>query len=194
MLTVSPPPEHLVAACKRIEDDCLYTAQTHFEMASQKARRAKGWLVLLPSVVSSGSGLAVALGAPAWVGGFAALAGAISAAAAYLGVERDASAHEVAGKLLTQLRHEARAVRDSYSPNVTSGQFEGQVLALQQRYGAFVASLPLTDDDAFEKARKRIQAGRFTYDSEAPASTGSQPASALPAQSSPEASPEPLAA
>ena len=47
-----------------------------------------------------------------------------------------------------------------------AGQFEAQVLALQQRYGAFVASLPLTDDAAFEKVRRRIRSGTFDYDFE----------------------------
>jgi hypothetical protein len=170
---------HLLAACRRIEENCLYTGQTHFEMAAQKAKRAKGWLVLFPSLVSAASGLAVALGAPGWVGGFAAVSGVISGVATFLGVDKEANAHETAGKLLTQLRHEARALCDTYAPDMPVELFASQVRALDNRYGAFVASLPLTDEKAFEKVRARIRSGTFQYDSEAIAGTPSAPS--LPA-------------
>lgn len=157
---------HLLTACQRIAQDCLYTGQTHFEMASQKARRSKGWLILLPSVVSSISGIAVACGAPGWIGAFAALSGVVSGVATFLGVDKDAAAHETAGKLLTQLRHEARALCDTYAPDMPVEHFAAQVRALENRYGAFVASLPLTDEKAFDKVRLRIKAGTFRYDPE----------------------------
>jgi hypothetical protein len=173
--------EHLQAACRRVEQDCLYTAQTHFEMASQKAKRAKGWLVLLPSFVSSISGLAVALGAPGWIGAFAAVSGVVTGVATFLGIDKDANAHELAGKLLTQLRHEARALCDTYSPDLPVDQFASQVLALQNRYGAFVASLPLTSDKAFERVRAKIKSGTFQYDSESPTALPGTAQSSLPA-------------
>jgi hypothetical protein len=174
--------DHLLAACRRLEENCLYTSQTHFEMASQKATRAKGWMVLLPSAISSVSGLIVALGAPGWVGAFAAIAGVVSGVATFLGVDKDATAHEMAGKLLTQLRHEARALSDTYSPDMPVDRFAADLRALENRYGAFVASLPLTDDKAFEKVRGKIKSGTFQYDSEAsPALDAAAPRQALPA-------------
>src|SRR5262245_35861925 len=155
---------HLHAACHRTAQDCLYTAQTHFAMASEKARRASGWLVLFPSLVAAVSGLAVAIGAPGWIGAFAAVAGIVSGVATFLGVGKEATAHEVAAKLLTQLRHEALALCDTYAPDMSTEQFATQVRALQNRYGAFVASLPLTSESAFKKAQMRIRAGTFEYD------------------------------
>lgn len=182
----SPDPAHRLAlACRRVAENSLYTGQTHFAMAEQKAKRTKLWLMLLPSVVSAASGLAVALGAPAWVGAFAAFAGAVSAIASFLGVDKEANAHEVAGKLLTQLRHEAHALCETYSPDMSVAQFEAQVRALEQRYGAFVASLPLTDDTVFEKVRTRIQSGTFKYDSEAEPTPASPAPKALPAPATP---------
>jgi hypothetical protein len=172
--------DHLLAACRRIEENCLYTGQTHFAMASQKSKRAKGWLVLLPSAVSSLSGLIVALGAPGWVGAFAAVSGVVSGVATFLGVDKDVNAHENAGKLLTQLRHEAGALCDTYSPDLPQEQFAAQVRALENRYGAYVASLPLTDDKEFEKVRTRVRSGTFQYDSALPASPGREQPS-LPA-------------
>jgi hypothetical protein len=148
--------DQLVASCRRLEDDCTYTGMTHFEMAAQKGRAAKGWLVLLPSMVSAGSGLAVALAAPGWVGAFAALAGVISAVATFLGVDKEATAHEMAGKLLTQLKHEARALREA--DDLDDDGFAAQLRVLQNRYGAFVASLPVTDNKAFQKVRARLKA------------------------------------
>lgn len=162
-------PDHLLAACQRIEENCLYTGQTHFEMALQKGKRAKGWLVLLPSSISSISGLIVALGAPGWLGAFAAVSGLVSGVASFLGVDKEATAHETAGKLLTQLRHEVRALADTYSPDMPLEHFAAQVRALENRYGAFVASLPLTENKTFEKVRAKIKSGTFQYDSESPA-------------------------
>lgn len=174
--------DHLLAACRRIAEDSLYTAQAHFEMASQKGRRASFWLVLLPSLVGFASGLAVAIGAPGWVGAFAACAGIVSAVATFLGVAKEATAHEIAGKLLTQLRHEARALCDTYAPpDMPRDLFAAQVRALQDRYRAFVASLPLTDDKAFTKAQAKIQSGTFRYDSESPTALPGTAQPSLPA-------------
>lgn len=167
---MTEPHDKVVARCKRVQENALYTAQAHFEIATEKGTRARVWLVLVPSLASSACGLAVALGCPAWLGAVPALAGAISAVSAFLGIEKEASAHESAGKLLTQLRHDARAVCDRSTEAIPAGFFEAEVLALEHRYGAFVASLPLTNDAAFEKARKKIQSGTFKYDHE-----GAQP-------------------
>jgi hypothetical protein len=157
--------DHLIAACRRIEDDCTYTGQTHFEMAAMKSRSAKGWLVFLPSMVSASSGLAVALGVAGWVGAFAALAGTISAVATFLGVDKEATAHEMAGKLLTQLKHEARALREADAPDLSVESLAAQVRVLTNRYGAFVASLPVTDNKAFQRVRARLKARALPEDS-----------------------------
>lgn len=158
--------DHLKTECKKIEENCLYTGQTHFAIAARKERRATGWLVLAPSVVSAVSGFATALGAPNWVGAFAALAGVVSGVATFLGVTKEATAHELAGKLLTQLRDEARALRETYSADLSQEQFATEVRALGNRYRAFVASLPPTNDEDFESVRKKIRSGTFEFDSE----------------------------
>ena len=162
---------HLVAECKKIEENCLYTGQTHFAMAASAGRKVKVWLMLIPSIIGGGSGLAVALGAPTWIGAFAAFTGIVTSVATFLGIDKESIAHETAGKLLTQLRDETRALREAYSPDMTPEQFATDVRALGTRYRAFVASLPLTNDDAFQKARKKIKDGVFQFDSEAPAAT-----------------------
>ena len=54
-----------------------------WRLAAQK-RRSLVWL-LVPSLISSLSGLAVVLGAPSWIGAFAALSGAVSGAACFFG-------------------------------------------------------------------------------------------------------------
>ena len=176
---------HLVQACRRIAEDSLYTAQTHFEMAAAIGRRAKAWLVLFPSVISALSGLAVAIGAPAWIGGFAAIGGVMSGVASFLGVEKEATSHEIAGKLLTQLRLEALALCDTHANNITAEEFAAQVRALQYRYSAFVASLPLTDDKAFKKAQAKVQSGTFKYDADSPVGLSSAHVTSLLAPSPP---------
>jgi len=159
--------EHLLAECKKIEENCLYTAQTHFEMASDKGKRAKAWLVLLPSIVSASSGLAVAIGAPGWIGAFAAVSGVVSGVATFLGVGKESSAHETAGKRPTQSRDEARVLGETYSRDLSAQQLAVEVRALGNRYRAYVASLPVTDGRAFEKARAKIKSGAFAFDADA---------------------------
>jgi hypothetical protein len=157
--------DHLLAECEKVEENCLYTAQTHFVMAAKKQRLASGWLVVLPSIVSSLSGLAVAIGAKPWVGAFAAVAGVVSGVATFLGVDKEASSHETAGKLLTQLRDDSRALRETYSHDLSAEQLGTEVRAIGNRYRAYVASLPLTDEASFEKARAKIKSGTFVFDS-----------------------------
>ena len=161
------PPAHLLKECDRIAENSLYTAQTHFVVAAKVRRRARGWLVLLPSVVSAVAGVVVAVGGPAMVGAAAALAGCVSGVAAFLGVDRDASAHEQAGRLMTQLRDEVRALRQTYALDMSREKLAVEVRALGDRYRTFAATLPITDDAAFEKARERIKSGRFEFDAEA---------------------------
>lgn len=162
---------HLLSECAKIEENCLYTAQTHFIMAASKQKTASGWLVLLPSLVSSGSGLAVAVGAKPWIGAFAAVAGVVSGVATFLGVGKEAAAHETAGKLLTQLKDDARALRETYARDLSSDQLATEVRALGNRYRAYVASLPLTDEASFEKARAKIKTRVFEFDSGPPSTT-----------------------
>jgi hypothetical protein len=176
--------QHLLVECQRIEENSLYTAQAHFEIATSTGRRKKVWLQFLPSLVGAGCGLAVAIGAPPWIAAFSAFAGVVSAVATFLGVEKEAGAHEAAGKLLTQLRDEARALREAYSPALTQEQFSAEVRALGNRYRAYVASLPLTNDAAFERGRKKIKDQAFQFDAQAPAVPPTTAAPSLPASSS----------
>jgi hypothetical protein len=173
--------EHLLAECRRIEENCLYTGQTHFEIAKQAGKRARLWLVFVPSLVSAVASFVVAVGAPKLIAAVASISSAVIAIGAFLGAGKDAAAHENAGRVLTQLRDETRALREVSGPDLNPEQLAVEVRALGTRYRAFVASLPMTDHAAFEKVRARIKSGTFQFDSDAaPAPAGSQQTS-LPA-------------
>ena len=99
--------------CKTIEENCLYTAQTHFVMAG-KAGRMAALLLIIPSIVASLAGILTAMGLPGWIGAFAAIAGVVTGVATYCGIGRNKVDHAAAGNLLTCLRHEARAIHETY--------------------------------------------------------------------------------
>lgn len=172
-------PTHLMAECHKIAEDSLYTAQAHFEVASAKGRAVKLWLQLLPAIATALSGIIVALGGPPWWGAIAALSGVLTGVAAYLGVDKETASHTVAAKLFTKLRHDARALADTFSKDMPEAEFRAEVKKLRDRYANYVESCPDTDDGAFEKARKKIQDGRFQPDLLAPQATKAPPATSV---------------
>lgn len=171
---------HLVQECHRIAEDSLYTAQAHFEIATSKGRGVKIWLQLVPSVATAASGTVVAMGGPLWCGAIAALSGVVTGVGAYLGVDKETTSHTVAAKLFTKLRHEARALGETYSSGMSDRELLAEVRKLRDQYANYVESSPDTDEDAFAKAQKKIQEGRFKPD----AFAASQAAKALPESAS----------
>ncbi|HTE54976.1 MAG TPA: SLATT domain-containing protein [Kofleriaceae bacterium] len=156
----------MLAECRRIEENCLYTGQAHFEIAKHRGKSARLWLTLVPALVSAVASFVVAVGAPKLIAAVASLSSAVIAIGSFLGAGKDAAAHENAGKLLTQLRDETRALRLVSAPGLTTEQLAAEVKALGTRYRAFVASLPTTDAATFEKVRARIRSGTFEFDSD----------------------------
>lgn len=149
--------------CRVIAENALYTAQAHYVLAERASFRAK-ILLLVPSIVAAASGLLVALGFPPWIGGFAALSGSVSGVASLLGVDREALDHKYAANLMTSLRHDARALADSYWLDLSHDELQVEVRRLHDRYNAYIQSLETTDKKSFEAARERIKRGTFEPD------------------------------
>jgi hypothetical protein len=152
-------------ACKKIEEDSLYTAQAHF-IAAQKWYRKSLWLVVIPSLIAGLSGLIVAAGGAPWVAAFAAIGGFIPAISAWLGVEKDSIRHENAGKLFTALRHDAIMLREVFENAMPEDQSMKQLTNLHNKYLMLVQTQDLTDEKSFNKARDNIKNNIFIYDFE----------------------------
>ena len=60
METKPTPPPHLLEECRTVEENCLYNAQAHFEIAS-RARRLNIFLLILPAALAGLGGLFVSL-------------------------------------------------------------------------------------------------------------------------------------
>ncbi len=171
----------LDAELERLEESCLYLAQAQFETATKKSGRARTFLVLVPGLVAAAAGAAVAVGGPVALGAVAALAGVATSVASFLGVDRDSSAHELAGKVLTSLRHEARFLREATASGLPDEAYHAEIKRLSDRYISFQLSQPTPNPKAFEAARQSIKSKKFEFDADEKALAAGLAAPALAA-------------
>ena len=154
--------EPFVAELERIHTDALYSAQTYFE--AYKRLSGYSWLLIfVPGLASAAAGLALALGAPPWVGAIPAVGGVMSGTATYVGTDRKPASYLRSAQAFTQLRHEARQVRDLALQVADQAELAGRVESLGRRYRAEVGTGEPTSDRDFRVARERISAGIFDY-------------------------------
>jgi hypothetical protein len=92
------------------------------------------------------------------------VSGLVTGLASIFGVDRKAGLHKQAGNVLTALRHEDRALHESYWREIPHEQFVAEVRRIHDRYNLLIQILETTDNDAFEKGRKKIKAGIFEPD------------------------------
>ncbi len=167
--------QHLLGECKTIEENSLYTAQTHYIIADREGWKRWSFLAI-PAFLSGIAGAVVACGLPPWIGVIGAIFGGVGGVAASLGVDRDAGQHTNAGNIMTSLRHEARQIHEVFSKELSHSELTAEVRRLADKYNNLRLALPCTDDSAFEKAREKIRKGRFIPDFKEP----NGPASKLP--------------
>ena len=148
---------------KTVEENCLYTAQAHFEIASRKSGTVKT-VYIVAALVSALGGCLVAFGMPKWLGALPALGGAMGAVFSAVGIDKDVHTHLVAANALTKLRHEARALRETYSTTMTPEDLSRDTRNVSDAYNSMIQGLPPTDEKAMQKARAVIQSGRFEPD------------------------------
>lgn len=156
---------HLIKECMQIEDDCLYTAETHYIIAAKTGRIAF-WVKLIPAIAAAGSGAAVLSGAPNWIAWFAVISGVAFALQSILNPDKKHDEHSQAGKCYTALRHESRALYQTFYKEMDRDSFFVMVRILRERYNMIAKLTPQTTVTAFEEGRKRIKAGRHTPDFE----------------------------
>ena len=154
---------HLIDECRQIEDDCLYTAETHYIMAAG-AGRVSFWVKLIPALAAAVSGAALLSGAPNWMAWFSVVAGIAFALQSIINPDQKKEEHSQAAKNYTALKHESRSLSQTFYKEMDRNSFSVWVRILRERYNMIVKMTPQTTNDAFEKGRKRIKAGRHVPD------------------------------
>ena len=79
-------------------------------------------------------------------------------------VDRRAREHAEAGKKYTVLKHDARALYETFAREMTREEFYRETRRLTERYSQLTASTPQTTDKAFNKVREKIHKGIHTPD------------------------------
>jgi hypothetical protein len=156
---------HLINECKRIEEDCTYNAETHHSIASCNDR-ISFWIKFIPAAVAAGSGIAVLKGSPIWVAWLSILSGVVFALATILNPDRNANDHTKAAKDFTVLKHDSRALYQTFSHEMSQSEYYISVRLLRDRYNNLIRHTPKTSDKAFRKASKKIKAGSHRPDFE----------------------------
>ena len=154
---------NLVNECKTIQEHCTYNADTHFIIASGLANEARLYKYV-PIAGSVIAGALLAMGLQGWLGWVALASGVATAWATAKDVDRRAREHSEAGKKFTVLKHEARALHETFAPEMTREEFYRETRRLTERYNQINAASPQTTDKAFNKARAKIHSGIHTPD------------------------------
>lgn len=154
---------HLVDECRTIEENCLYTAAAHHQIAADTERWVR-WLKLVPAAIAAISGWAVLAGYTAQIGWFSILSGLATAMAVALDVDKRWRDHQDAARQFTVLRHDARSTHQTFAFEMERDDFAPAVKRLAERYNELVSRAPPTTEKAFEKGRKKVIAGIYAPD------------------------------
>jgi hypothetical protein len=154
---------HLIDECQRIEDDCLYTAEAHYIIASA-AGRMGFWVKFIPAFAASASGAALLNGAPDFIAWFSVIAGVAFALQSILNPDKKQEDHSQAGKCYTALKHESRALSETFYKEMDRNSFSVFVRILRERYNMILKLTPQTTIKSFEEGRNRVKAGRHSPD------------------------------
>jgi gas vesicle protein len=146
-----------------VEENCLYTAQAHFAIGNSKGTVVKV-VYIGAAVLSAIGGALVAAGLPSWLGILPTMGGVVGAVATALGADKNVHTHFVAANVLTKLRHEARALRETFSSMMSQEELARETLRITNSYNNMIQGLPPTDKRAMNEACSAIQTGRFQPD------------------------------
>lgn len=153
----------LATEARRVEEDCLYSARSHFEAASRWSRLhyTIGVPTTVLAAVAGGSAVADHLSAAAIIG---LLVTALSALAVFLNPSDRSHQHHSAGTRFNEVRNRARVFREI---DLQTGRELGQLVQELKDLGATRDELNNTSPQiprwAFRRARESIGRGEATY-------------------------------
>lgn len=145
--------------CAVIQQNCTYTAETHYRMAVSAKNKAF-WFEVVPAVTAALSGTLVASGiADVNLLPVTILSASVSAAAGVFNPNKRYQDHLAAANSFTSLKHDARFLKDARSTSLTDEAFAIAVENLHSRYGELIQATPPTNSEVFMQAREVVQQG-----------------------------------
>lgn len=156
--------EKYIEECKVIEQNSLYTAQTHHE-SSSRLRLVSIWLQAVPAVIAAVTGALVGAGvSPDGLLWLTVVAAAVTAITSVMNPSKSFEDHARAAKSFTGVRHDARFLHCAQVLRMSDDEFRREVEQLHARYNDLVDVAPTTSKKMFERARGVVQAGRHDPD------------------------------
>lgn len=149
----------LITECKKIEEDCLYTAEVHY-MISSKFKKQAFWNQFIPIFITILSIIALLNGYPDWLKWITLLSSIVTMINLLNEPDKKSKEHLFAGKFFTVLKHEARTAHECYKDYSTVEEFLFETKKMRDRYNTLVYFTPMTDNEkAWKKAQERIKSG-----------------------------------
>lgn len=138
----------------------------HHSLAG-RSKHQSIWFQIVPSVITAILASVVTLGwAPVVLNGLTVIGSVISAVANVLNPLKDYFDHLNAAKNFTIIKHDARALCESFGTKMSNSAFASAVETLHNRYNDLVRFVPPTDSKSFEETRKRMKEGVHELDAE----------------------------
>ncbi|MFD8296598.1 SLATT domain-containing protein [Streptomyces bauhiniae] len=152
--------ESIKTELRRIQGNCLYTAQGYFE-AAKSAEKWGRLMVFIPACATAVSGflVAVKVGPGVFFSGLGAVAGAVAATAAFLGSPKTAADHLASARAYTALKHRVDAEINLMTEASDLAALEARTRELSTDYVRITSTDTPMANKFYEKARQRIQQG-----------------------------------
>jgi hypothetical protein len=142
---------------KRIEENSTYSAEAHHAIALRN-NTIQQRFQLAPAVTAALLGTLVAgQVVPGWVAWLTALSAIATAIATVIDPIRSYYEHLSAAKAFTAMKHDARALRETFSATMDEMTLASAVKNIHDRYNDLTRLVPPTDDKALKEAQRRIQ-------------------------------------
>ncbi len=165
--------DDLLYECRTLEEKCLYSAQGHYETAKEK-KDVRIKCVVIPAVVSAVGASVALLGglipatAQTVVALLTVLAAIVTALSALFEVDGQSSKHLYLGHQFNALMLEVNRLHRIEALMIPLSEAKERFDLFFVEYQVLVKTSDLTDQKAFERARKAIQGGLHRPDESAP--------------------------
>lgn len=149
--------DSLISLCKKIEDDCMWNAETHHKIAND-AESLSFKLQVIPAILASIFAVMVShqlwLEYTVWL---TLVSGIVTAISSVANPKENYYRHLVAAKSFTVLKQKAYALSSTFSEELDQDALSTEVKRLHDAYCIIVQNVPPTNNKAFDKASERIK-------------------------------------
>lgn len=144
---------------KNIKNNCTYSAETHHIIALSSKNKAMWFQVVAAVLTALSALLVVGQVVSAWWGFATFTTAVVTAVANVLNPLKNYYDHLNAAKNFTALKHDARALHETFGKNLSDERFSEKTQILHDRYNELIRIVPPTDKKSFEKAREVVGQG-----------------------------------